>query len=262
MTNAKIAATFDLVADLLEFQGANAFRVRAYRNAARTIRDLSESIAAIVADDQRDLTDIDGIGKDLAQKCATLVETGELPMLIELQKEVPESVLAILRIPGLGPKKAAALFDQLGISSLDELQTACRQHKVRELKGFGPKTEETILAGIELAATADDRMRWADADVIVQAVLAHLRKSPAVTQVEAAGSYRRGKETVGDLDFLAVAVDAAQVMDHFGAFEGVADTIARGETHTPSSSDCRIGARATSRILNPGCARRCRAPEP
>ena len=191
MTNAKIADTFDLVADLLEFQGANAFRVRAYRNAARIIRDLSESVAAIVEDDSQDLTDIDGIGKDLAQKCATLVETGELPMLQELQQEIPESVLAILRIPGLGPKKAAVLFDQLGIKTLDELRTACHQNKVRELKGFGAKTEETILAGIDLAATADDRIRWADADTIVQEVLTHLRACESVKQVEPAGDSRR-----------------------------------------------------------------------
>jgi len=230
MNNAKIADSFDLVADLLEFQGANAFRVRAYRNAARIIRDLSDSVAAIVEDDQRDLTDIEGIGKDLAGKCATLVETGELPMLTELKKEVPESVLAIMRIPGVGPKKAAALYEQLGIETLDELRTACHQHKVRALKGFGAKSEETILAGIDLAARAGERTRWADADVVAQAVLQHLRGCKSVKQMEAAGSYRRGKETVGDLDFLVVAEDAHEVMDHFGTYEDIAETIARGET--------------------------------
>ena len=219
MTNAKIADAFDLVADLLEFQGANAFRVRAYRNAARIVRDLSDSVASIVEDEDRSLTDIDGIGKDLAEKCATLVETGELPMLEDLKKEVPESVLAIMRIPGVGPKKAAALFDQLQIATLDELRTACHQNKVRELKGFGAKTEETILAGIDLAATAEDRIKWADADVVVQNVLAHLRECKSVTSVEAAGSYRRGKETVGDLDFLVVANDVSKVMDHIGQYK-------------------------------------------
>ena len=230
MTNAKIADTFELVADLLEFQGANAFRVRAYRNAARIIRDLSDSVAAIVEDEDRSLTDLDGIGKDLAEKCAALVETGELPMLEELKKEVPESVLAIMRIPGVGPKKAAALYDQLGIKTLDELRTACHQNKIRELKGFGAKTEETILAGIDLAATADQRIKWAEADVVVQNVLDYLRKCKSVKQLEAAGSYRRGRETVGDLDFLVVAEDTNEVMDHFGAYSEVADTIARGDT--------------------------------
>ena len=240
MTNAKIADAFDLVADLLEFQGANAFRVRAYRNAARIVRDLSDSVASIVEDEDRSLTDIDGIGKDLAEKCATLVETGELPMLEDLKKEVPESVLAIMRIPGVGPKKAAALFDQLQIATLDELRTACHQNKVRELKGFGAKTEETILAGIDLAATAEDRIKWADADVVVQNVLAHLRECKSVTSVEAAGSYRRGKETVGDLDFLVVANDVGKVMDHFGQYEDVAETIARGDTKMSVRTDAGL----------------------
>ena len=240
MTNAKIADTFDLVADLLEFQGANAFRVRAYRNAARIIRDLSDSVAAIVEDESRSLTDLDGIGKDLAEKCATLVETGKLPMLEDLKKEVPESVLAIMRIPGVGPKKAAALFDQLGIKTLDELRTACHQNKIRELKGFGAKTEETILAGIDLAATAEERIKWAEADVIAQSVLVHLRKCKGVKQAEAAGSYRRGRETVGDLDFLVVADDTKEVMDHFGEYEDVAETIARGDTKMSVRTDSRL----------------------
>ena len=110
------------VADLLEFKDANPFRVRAYRKGARTIRDLSEPITAIIADPERDLTDIEGIGKDLAEKCATLVETGDLPMLGELLEQVPQSVLAIMRVPGLGPKKAAALYKELGVTSLDELR--------------------------------------------------------------------------------------------------------------------------------------------
>lgn len=230
MTNAQIADTFELIADLLEFQGANAFRVRAYRNAARTIRDLSDSVAAILEDPDRDLTDVEGIGKDLAGKCKTLIETGELKQLTELQQQVPESVLALMRIPGMGPKKAAALHKELGISTLDELRTACEQHKVRELKGFGAKTEETILAGIDLAATAEERMLWATADEIAQGVREHLKACEAVDKLELAGSYRRGKETVGDLDVLVVSDDVKAVMDHFGKFPEVSEVIARGET--------------------------------
>jgi DNA polymerase (family 10) len=230
MTNSHIADVFDQVADLLEFQGANAFRVRAYRNAARTIRDLAEPVTAIIADESRKLTDIEGIGDDLAGKIVTLVETGQLPQLKKLLEEVPESVLALLRIPGLGPKKAAALYKELGIKTLDQLKTACEAGKVRELKGFGAKTEQTILQGMTVAETAGQRMYWADADQIAQELRQHLAACKAVDQLELAGSYRRGKETIGDLDVLVVSNEVAAVMDHFGRFEGVKDVIARGDT--------------------------------
>jgi DNA polymerase (family 10) len=230
MTNAQIAAVFEEIADLLDFQGANPFRVRAYRNAARTVGDLHESVETILADPQRKLTDIDGIGDDLAGKIATLARTGDLPMRQELLAEIPESVLALLRVPGLGPKKAAALHKQLKITSLDELREACLAHRVQELKGFGAKTEQTILAGLEFAGTVQERLLWAEADDYCQAVLAHLRACPSLRQIAPAGSYRRGRETVGDLDILVDSSEPNEVMDRLGTFEGVADVLARGET--------------------------------
>ncbi len=230
MTNPDIAAVFDQVADLLEFQNANPFRVRAYRNAARTIRDLGESAERIVRDPERSLTDIEGIGKDLAEKIDTLVKTGGLPMLDELLADVPESVLAILRVPGLGPKKAAALFRELKVASLDELRQACEEHRVRELSGFGEKSESVILQGLDIAAEAGERILWAEADAYVQSLLAHLRGTKAMRTVEAAGSYRRGKETVGDLDLLAVAKDAGKAMDALARYEDLSQVIARGDT--------------------------------
>lgn len=230
MTNAEIANVFDQVADLLEFQAANPFRVRAYRNGSRTIRDLPEAVAAIVGDPDRRLTDIQGIGKDLAEKATTLVETGSLPMLDELLQSIPESVLAILRVPGLGPKKAAALYNELKVTSLDELRRVCENEQVRQLKGFGAKTEAIILSGLDIAAEADRRTYWAVADKIAQLLLAHLRECPAVAQLEMAGSYRRGRDTVGDLDVLVVAGDAEEVMDRFGDFPGVQEVLARGGT--------------------------------
>lgn len=230
MTNVEIAAAFDEIADLLEFQGANSFRVRAYRNAARTLGDLTESLTSMVNDGSRPLTDIDGIGKDLAEKIVALVKTGELAMLTELRSQVPESVLALLRIPGLGPKKAAALFNELHIASLDQLKAACEAGEVQKLKGFGAKTEQLILQGMTLAATADQRILWAEADAIAQPLKAYLASCPAVQQVELGGSYRRGKETIGDLDALVVATDHVAVMDHFAKFESLQDIIARGDT--------------------------------
>ena len=184
MTNARIADVFDQLADLLEFQGANQFRVRAYRNAARTARDYPESLETLAAEGAARLTDIDGIGDDLAKKIVVLVETGELSQLNELLKQVPNSVLAMLRIPGLGPKKAAVLYKELGVKTLDELKAACEAGRVRELKGFAAKTEQTILAGISIAASGQERMYWATADTIVATLREHLKKCRAIKQLE------------------------------------------------------------------------------
>jgi len=230
MTNAEIAAVLEQVADLLEFKDENPFRVRAYRNAARAIRDLTESVAAIAADDGERLLAIDGIGKAVAEKVATLARTGHLPQLTELLAEIPESVLAIMRIPGIGPKKAAALYHQLGVKTLDELKQACEAGRVRELKGFAAKTERTILDGMTLAASAGQRLYWAEADQIAQELRGHLQGCAALEQLELAGSYRRGRDTVGDLDLLAVAGEAAEVMDRFAGFPGVASVLGRGDT--------------------------------
>jgi DNA polymerase (family 10) len=230
MTNAEIATAFDQVADLLEFQDANPFRVRAYRNAARTIRDFSEPLSRVVADPGRKLTEISGIGKDLADKIATLIQTGSLPMLDELLAEIPETVLAVMRVPGLGPKRASALYRELGVKSLEELAEACHRQQVRGLKGFGVKTEESILRGLDIAMEAGKRTLWARADQVVEALRDHLAPCGAVEQIEFAGSYRRGKETVGDLDLLVVADRETEVMDCFGAYPGVVQVLVRGPT--------------------------------
>lgn len=237
MTNREIAAALEMVADLLEFQGANPFRLRAYRNGSRKVRDLPQPLVGVVESSGADsLTQFDGIGKDLAQKIGELATTGRLAMLDELLKQIPEGVLALLRVPGLGPKKAAVINQELGVESLDGLRSACEAGKVQALKGFGKKTEETILAGIELAQNAGKRTRWADADEIVERLLRHMEPCESIRRMSPAGSYRRGKETVGDLDLLVdigqVAAPEAieSVMDHLGQFEGVSEVIARGET--------------------------------
>jgi DNA polymerase (family X) len=231
MKNAEVAAAFDLIGDILEFQGANPFRVRAYRNASRTVHDLGEPLSSIVADSNRDLTDISGIGADLAEKITTLVTTGALPMLEELKTQVPQSVLALLRIPGVGPKKAAMLHKELGIKTLDELKAACEEQRVRTLKGFGEKTESAIIAGLKFAASPEvARMYWAEADVYAQSLRKHLLACRSVEQFEMAGSYRRGRETIGDLDALVESSDPGEVMDRFAKFEGIAAVLGRGET--------------------------------
>jgi len=230
MSNAEIAAIFEQIADLLEFQGANPFRIRAYRNAARTIQDLPETVEDIAADPERRLTDVAGIGKDLAEKIATLVQTGSLPLLDELLAEIPQSVLAILRIPGLGPKRAAMLHKELAVTNLEQLRQACREHRVQKLKGFGAKTEAAILDGMEIALQAEQRTYWAEADQLAQSLLEHLAACTAIEKMEPAGSYRRGKDTVGDLDILAVATEPKAAMDRLAEYPGLGRVLARGDT--------------------------------
>jgi DNA polymerase (family X) len=230
MNNRDVATNLDEVADLLEFQNANPFRVRAYRNAARKLNDLHEPLTAIAADPKREFTEIAGIGKDLAERIGELLENGTLQMLEDLRTAIPGGVLAMVRIPGMGPKKAAALHKELGITSLDALRAACEADQVAALKGFGKKTQDKILAGIDAAARAHVRIYWAHADEIVQQLLTHMRKLPGIRQMEVAGSYRRGRETIGDLDLLIDADDVNAVMDQLGRFEELAALIGRGET--------------------------------
>ncbi|MGI9518230.1 MAG: DNA polymerase/3'-5' exonuclease PolX, partial [Pirellulaceae bacterium] len=229
MTNDKIADTLEQLADLLEFTGTNPFRLRAYRNAARTIRDMTDSIATLV-EDEADLTKLEGIGKSVAEKCKVLVNTGKLPQLEELLEEIPKSVLDMLRIPGLGPKRAAVLFNEMNITTLDELKAVCEAEKVRELEGFGAKTEQTILAGMEIAAAAEQRKLWSEVDDLVDRLREHLSKCDAIEQLEIAGSYRRGKETVGDLDILVTSSRGHEVMQCLGEFPEIESEIIRGGT--------------------------------
>ncbi len=229
MDNLAIAAVFEELADLLEFKGENLFRIRAYRNGAKAISELEEPVADILADTTRALDTIPGIGKTLEEKCRVLISTGSLPQLETLRKEFPASVLAMVRVPGVGPKKAARLHAELGIQSLDDLESACKQAKVRNLKGFGAKSEATILEGLAIARSSQLRMRWAEADHWMQQLLMHLRACPHVLRLEPAGSYRRGRETVGDLDILCVADNRDAVMDHFEKFPYRSETLLRGD---------------------------------
>ena len=231
MTNAEIAAVFDHVADLLEYQGGNVFRIRAYRNASRTIGSLVEPLARVRGDSDRRLEDLDGIGTDLAEKIAALLDTGTFPLLGDLERAVPRVVFDLMRIPGLGPKKIKALVEALGIDSLDALESACHDGRVAAVKGFGAKTQSMILANIGFAKDpAHDRLLWRDADLIVQELLAWLRDCPVVGRIDGAGSWRRGRETVGDLDLVVASSRAAEVMDRLVAWPQTASVMLRGDT--------------------------------
>jgi DNA polymerase (family 10) len=230
MQNSEVARMFDDYADILEIQAANPFRVRAYRNAARVLGDLAESLADIVADPDRKLEELQGIGKDLAVKIDVIIKTGQFPQLEEARREIPAGVVEMLRIGGLGPKKVATLFKELSIQSLEDLRQAAQKGEIAKLKGFGKKTQDAILAGIDQASASGKRFLLGEVKPEADAVVADLLELKSVTQATLAGSGRRLKETVGDLDVLATAKDSVEAMDRLAANPLVERVLARGDT--------------------------------
>lgn len=227
MENPEVAQVFEEVADLLDIQAENPFRVRAYRNAARTIRDLSARLADMPPEK---LEELDGIGKDLAGKIQTILQTGDLPFRQELRQQVPPGLRELITVPGLGPRRAQALHQRLRIGSLDDLRQAAQKHRIRRLPGFGAKMEEKILQALEGREESGRRVLLAEAKVFAHAVVRHLKQAPGVGHVEVAGSFRRHRETVGDLDVLITCRRAGPVMDHLADYEAVAEVLARGKT--------------------------------
>ena len=229
MKNEFIAVQFELLADLLEIQGANPFRIRAYRNAARTISSTAESLSDLVANGT-DLTQFSGIGKDLAKQIHEIITKGEHSALNELRKQIPGGVLDMLRIPGVGPKKVSVFFNELGLKSLADLKAACEAGRLSMLKGFGKKTEESILANIDQAAEFSLRVSIADARAAAEIIVEDLQQLPEVEQAAVAGSCRRRRETCGDLDILATCSDSGPPMDLLASHPLVEAVLQRGET--------------------------------
>ena len=251
MQNPDIARLFDEVADLLEIQDANPFRVRAYRNAARTIRDFPEPITDLVRAGTKDLTDIAGIGDDLAEKITEIVTTGELPLRKQLASKLPAGLLDLLRIPGLGPKRVKLLYKKLKVKSAADLATALDKGRVQKLKGFGPKMEEKMRAGIGQAQVGERRMLLNEAETQATAVVAYLQAGGGIGQIEVAGSYRRRRETIGDLDIVVTSEgkSSAPVMDRFVAYGDVANVISKGETR--ATVKLRGGLQVDLRAVEP-----------
>lgn len=229
MKNDQIAATFEQLADLLEIQEANPFRVRAYRSAARKISSTAESFSSLVKEGA-DLTQYSGIGKDLAKQIEELVTTGQHAQLVELKTQVPPGVIDMLRIAGVGPKKVAVFFHKLNLTSLDELKAAAEAGKLAALKGFGKKTEQSILENIDLAAEAGQRISIARAREAADAIVDDLLQVKDVKQAAVAGSCRRRKETCGDLDVLATSASAEAAMDRLAENPLVESVLQRGDT--------------------------------
>src|SRR5437763_683413 len=222
MQNPDIARLFDEVADLLEIQDANPFRVRAYRNAARTIRDFPEPLTDLVRAGTKDLTEIPGIGDDLAEKITEIVTSGALPLQQQLARKVPAGLLDLLRIPGLGPKRVKLLYKKLKVKSAADLAKALDAGKVRKLKGFGPKMEEKMRAGLGQAQATERRMLLNEAETQATAVVAYLQAGGAVRQIAVAGSYRRRREPIGDLDIRGDLQMHTSATDGKGTFEEMA----------------------------------------
>ena len=228
MQNDEIAKVLDEIADMLEIGGENFFRVRAYRNAARAIHDTPAQLADLPRDEFRKLP---GIGMDLAGKLATLLHTGELPLHRELLRRFPTGLLELRNVGALGPKRIKLLADRLNIRNREDLRRAVEAGLLRTIRGFGPKMEERIQNSLaHEAPSTSRRFPYHEAALIESSLVTHMRKCEEVERIEVAGSYRRRRETVGDLDLLVVAMSPERVMRQFLAFPDVARTLGSGET--------------------------------
>ncbi len=227
--NPDIARIFDEIADLLEIEDANPFRVRAYRNAARLVQGLSNDVKTMVESGE-DLTELPGIGDDLAKKIIEIVTTGHCSFLEKLEKQTPPALTELLKVPGLGPKRVKALWHELDVETVEQLARAAQEKRIRSIPGFGEKTEARIQKTLLAHLAAVPRFPIAIAAPYAAALVRYLQNIPGVRRVVVAGSFRRGKDTVGDLDILATATADSPVMERFTAYEDVAEVLSQGTT--------------------------------
>ncbi len=230
MENIEIAGILAELADLLEIRGSNPFRIRAYRNAVLTVRGLTRPLAAMVEDGE-DLTALDAIGKDMSSHIVELIQTGELARLAEVSAEIPRSLVQLVKLDGVGPKKAKKLWESLDVTNVDELEAALKAGRVESLAGFGATSVKKILTSIEDFRRYSGRFLLSKVDELIEPLLAHMREAPDVERIEVTGSYRRRKETIGDVDLLVQAeLPAPAVMEHFTAFGSVERVVLAGDT--------------------------------
>jgi DNA polymerase (family 10) len=227
--NAEIAAMFDQTAELLEIAGGNPFRARAYRRAARTIENLPQSVTSLIAAGE-DLSELPGIGKDLAGKIAEIVASGRFDVLQSLKRKLPGDIAAMAALPGLGPKRIKLLYDRLHIRTLEDLRRAAQAERLSELRGFGAKTEQKILAALTKTTVTEKRFKLSVAEAEATALLDYLKLPKS--DIAVAGSYRRRRETVGDLDIVATAAKTAVIGDQLIKYDNVAEISAHGPTRT------------------------------
>jgi DNA polymerase (family 10) len=223
-----VAAILTEIGTLLELKGENPFKTRAYHNAARTLEGLGEPLEKVVQEQR--LGDIKGIGDALQEKITTLVTTGQLPYYTSLKASVPAGLVEMLDLQGLGPKKLKKLHDELGIDTLEKLEAGCRDGKVADLEGFGEKSQSKILEAIAYRRQFASRYRLADALKAAEPILESLRQHPDVIRCSTAGSLRRWKEVIGDIDFLASSQRPSEVIEYFVQQPGIQNVLAKGET--------------------------------
>jgi DNA polymerase (family X) len=245
--NSEIAAIFSHIADLLEIEEANPFRVRAYRKAARTIRGYPRSMGDLLEED-RDLTQLSGIGEELAGKIREIVETGNLAQLERIEQRTPAGLAKMLEVKGLGPRKVQRLHSALGITSLDQLRDAAESGQLRELDGFGAKSEQNILKELAREDPFEGRMSLKVAEETALPLVNYLKGIEGVERAEVAGSYRRRKETVGDLDVLAISGAGEDTIRRFTEYEDVVDVVSQGETR--STVIFRSGLQVDLRVVD------------
>lgn len=230
MENLDVARTLTTLADLLEIQGASSFRIRAYRNAVETINDLTRTLESMVAAGE-DLTELPGVGKSVAKHVTELLSTGRITRLDEVSEEIPITLVELVRLEGVGPKKAKKLFDELGVKTVDDLEAALDAGTVTQLDGFGVKSAEKIRMAIEDHRKHTGRFRIHEAEMLIAGVLEHVRSTPGVDEVVVAGSLRRRKETIGDVDILArYDGDGTTVVERFVSYSGAARVLGSGGT--------------------------------
>jgi DNA polymerase (family 10) len=247
--NAEIARLFRELADMLEIEGANPFRIRAYRNAARTVESHPDPLADLAREHPEQLPSLPGIGDDLADKIVEIVATGRLRMLEDAGRRLPRGLPALMRLPGLGPKKVKALFQELGVQTPAELGQALREGRVAELRGFGPKTEARLKTALAEHRGEMPRMNLAVASQYGEALLEWLRAAHGLGQAEIAGSFRRRKETVGDLDILVTAKESGPVVERFVEYPECDEILAQGPTR--AAIRLRSGLQVDLRVLEP-----------
>ena len=240
-----IASVLDEIATFMELTGENPFKIRAYSAGARILENMTEDLGELI--DGGKLADIPGLGEALVDKITTLRRDGVLPFHQKLKASIPAGLLEVMQIPGLGPKKVRALWTLLAVEDLAKLKEVCESGAVAELKGFGAKTQDKILEGIKNRIAYGKRHRWYEAAAIAEPILAGLRALPQVSLAESAGSLRRARETVGDLDFLVASSEPKPIMDWFVAYPGVKEVTAHGETK--SSVRFENGLQADLRVV-------------
>ncbi|MFN2570798.1 MAG: DNA polymerase/3'-5' exonuclease PolX [Gemmatimonadales bacterium] len=253
MQNVDIARQLSDVADLLEISAGNPFKVRAYRNAARTIADHPDPVAELVSGGAFDLTDLPGIGGGIAKEITALVETGSLPQRQQLVASVPPGLLELLRILGLGPKRVKLFHDELRVNNVADLKQALDAGKIASLPGFGPKLLEKIREGIAGtgAGAAQGRIVLHEAEQYARALVEYLKAGGGIEAIEVAGSFRRRRETIGDLDIVVSSADPAPVIARFGTFGDVTHVASQGDTR--STVRLSGGLQVDLRVIEPGC---------